>query len=156
MEGNPVLVGLSRASATLGLAATSEHELQERGFDVVAALFGTPDAPPGKLPDAALALLMHGMILDFIARRLPGPGCDVLEERIRFLADPEVGDRVVINGKIAARPSADAATVAITVECARGLLAEGAIEVRLPAEPVTLRPEARPDIILHRHPIWNG
>ena len=151
MEGNAVLVGLSRASATLGLAATSEHELQERGFDVVAALFGTPDAGPGKLPDAALALLMHGMILDFIARRLPGPGCDVLEERIRFVADPAVGDRVVITGKIAARPSAETATVAISVDCARGLLAEGTVEVRLPAEPVTLRPEARPDIILHSH-----
>jgi phosphotransacetylase len=151
MEGNAALVGLSRASATLGLAATSEHELQERGFDVVAALFGTPDAAPGKLPDAALALLMHGMILDFVARRLPGPGCDVLVERIRFVADPAVGDRVVIAGKIAARPSAETATVAITVECARGVLAEGTVEVRLPAEPVTLRPEARPDIILHRH-----
>jgi phosphotransacetylase len=151
MEGNAALVGLSRANATLGLAATSEHDLQERGFDVVAALFGTPDAAPGRLPDAALALLMHGMILDFVARRLPGPGCDVLEERIRFVADPAVGDRVVITGKIAARPSAETATVAITVECARGMLAEGAVEVRLPAEPVTLRPEARPDIILHRH-----
>ena len=151
MEGNAALVGLSRANATLGLAATSEHDLQERGFDVVAALFGTPDAAPGRLPDAALALLMHGIILDFVARRLPGPGCDVLEERIRFVADPAVGDRVVITGKIAARPSAETATVAITVECARGMLAEGAVEVRLPAEPVTLRPEARPDIILHRH-----
>ena len=151
MEGNAALVGLSRADATLGLAATSEHELQERGFDVVAALFGTPDAAPGRLPDAALALLLHGMILDFVARRLPGPGCDVLEERIRFVADPAVGDRVLITGKIAARPSAETATVAITLECARGMLAEGAVEVRLPAEPVTLRPEARPDIILHRH-----
>lgn len=151
MEGNAALVGLSRASTTLGLAATSEHELQERGFDVVAALFGTPDAAPGKLPDAALALLMHGMILDFVARRLPGPGCDVLEERIRFVADPAVGDRVVITGKIAARPSAETATVAITLDCVRGLLAEGTVEVRLPAEPVTLRPEARPDIILHSH-----
>jgi phosphate acetyltransferase len=151
MDGNAVLVGLSRATATLGLTATSEHDLPERGFDIVAALFGAPDAAPGKLPDAALALLVHGMILDFIACRLPGPGCDVLEERIRFVADPAVGDRVVVNGRIAARPSAETATIAITLQCARGLLAEGAVEVRLPMEPVSLRPEARPDIILHRH-----
>lgn len=151
MEGDAALVGLSRGDAALGLVATAEHVLQERGFDVVAALFGTPDAPPGQLPDAALALLMHGMILDFLARRLPGPGCDVLEERVRFVADPAVGDRVVIGGKIVARPSAETATVAITLDCARGLLAEGTVEVRLPAEPVTLRPEARPDIILHSH-----
>ena len=151
MEANAALVGLSRANATQGLAATSEHVLQERGFDVVAALFGTPDAAPGKLPDAALALLLHGIILDFVARRLPGPGCDVLEERIRFVADPAVGDRVVITGRIAARPSAETATVAIKVECGRGMLAEGAVEVRLPVEPLTLHPEARPDIILHRH-----
>ena len=151
MDATTALVGLSRATATPGLVATSQHELQERGFDVVAALFGTPDAAPGTLPDAALALLLHGIILDFIASRLPGPGCDVLEERIRFVADPAVGDQVVVTGRIAARPSAETATVAITLECERGLLAEGAVEVRLPAEPITLRPEARPDIILHRH-----
>ena len=151
MDGNAVLVGLSRANATLGLTATSEHDLPERGFDIVAALFGAADAAPGKLPDAALALLVHGIILDFIACRLPGPGCDVLEERIRFVADPAVGDRVVVSGRIAARPSAETATVAITLQCGRGLLAEGAVEVRLPMEAVSLRPEARPDIILHRH-----
>jgi phosphotransacetylase len=37
------------------------------------------------------------------------------------------------------------------VDCARGRLAEGSVLVRLPAEPVALRPEARPDIILHTH-----
>jgi phosphotransacetylase len=151
MENSAALVGLSRGNAAPGLAATAEHELQERGFDIVAALFGTPDAEPGKLPDAALALLMHGIILDFVARRLPGPGCEVLEERIRFVADPAVGDRVVVTGSIASRPSAETATIAIAVDCARGRLADGTVEVRLPAEPVTLRPEARPDIILHSH-----
>jgi hypothetical protein len=151
MDGSAVLVGLSRANATLGLTATSEHDLPERGFDIVAALSGAPDRAAGKLPDAALALLVHGIILDFIACRLPGPGCNVLEERIRFVADQAVGDEVVVNGRIAARPSAETATIAITLDCERGLLAEGTVEVRLPAEPVTLRPEARPDIILHRH-----
>jgi phosphotransacetylase len=62
-----------------------------------------------------------------------------------------VGDRVVVSGRISARPSAETATVAITLQCGRGLLAEGAVEVRLPMEAVSLRPEARPDIILHRH-----
>jgi hypothetical protein len=157
MDGNAVLVGLSRANATLGLTATSEHDLPERGFDIVAALFGAADAAPGKLPDAALALLVHGIILDFIACRLPGPGCDVLEERIRFVADPAVGDRVVVSGRIAARPSAETATVAITLQCGRGLLAEGAVEVRLPMEAVSLRPEARPDIILAASaPSWSA
>jgi hypothetical protein len=35
------------------MSASAEHVLQERGFDVVASLFGTPDPQPGKLPDAA-------------------------------------------------------------------------------------------------------
>jgi phosphate acetyltransferase len=146
-----LLVGLSRRDAAPGMSASSEHVLQERGFDVVAALFGTPDAAPGKLPDAALALLMHGMILDFVARRLPGPGSEVLAQEIRFAMDPAVGDNVVIAGSIAARPAEDTASIALTVDCARGRLAEGSVLVRLPAEAVTLRPEARPDIILHSH-----
>ncbi|WP_270933592.1 hypothetical protein [Falsiroseomonas oryzae] len=55
----------------LGLPATREHVLQERGCEVVAALFGTPDAEPEKRPDAALALLMDSIILDFVARNPP-------------------------------------------------------------------------------------
>ncbi|MCZ8148072.1 MAG: bifunctional enoyl-CoA hydratase/phosphate acetyltransferase [Roseomonas sp.] len=145
------LVGLSRRDAAPGLTATSEHMLQERGFDLVAALFGTPDAEPGKLPDAALALLMHGIILDFIARRMPGPGSEVLSQEVRFVMDPAVGDKVVISGTLASRPAEDTATVVLTLDCARGRLAEGSVLVRLPAEAVTLRPEARPDIILHSH-----
>jgi phosphotransacetylase len=151
MNDSANLVGLARDTAAPGMSASAEHVLQERGFDLVAALFGTPDAPPGRLPDAALALLMHGMILDFVARRLPGPGCDVLEERVRFAMDPVVGDCVVVAGSIAARPTPETATIDIAVDCARGRLAEGTVQVRLPESPVTLRPEARPDIILHRH-----
>jgi hypothetical protein len=62
------MVGLSRRDAAPGISATSERTLQTRGCDLVAALFGTSDAQTGKLPDAALALLMLGIILDFIAR----------------------------------------------------------------------------------------
>ncbi len=149
-EGAP-LVGLSRHDATPGMSATSEHVLQERGFDLVAALFGTPDAQPGELPDAALALLMHGIILDFVARRLPGPGSDVLSQEIRFILDPAVGDKVVVSGTLASRPSEDTAGIALTVDCDRGRLAEGSVVVRLPEQAVTLRPEARPDILLHSH-----
>jgi phosphotransacetylase len=145
------LVGLSRRDATPGLSATSEHVLQARGFDVVAALFGVPDAAPGKLPDAALAMLIHGIVLDFVAHRLPGPGSEILAQDIRFGLDPAAGDRVVVSGSIAARPAEDTAIVALAVDCARGRLAEGSVTLRLPEQPVTLRPEARPDIILHRH-----
>ena len=60
------LVGLSRRDAAPGMSATSEHVLEERGFDLVAALFGGPDSHGAKLPDAALALLVHGIVLDFV------------------------------------------------------------------------------------------
>ena len=145
------LVGLSRRNATTGVSARSEHVLQQRGFDVVAALFGAPGAAPDRMPDAALAMLMHGIVLDFVARHLPGPGSEVLAQEMRFAMDPAVGDKVVVTGTLAARPSEDTARIELRVECARGLLAEGAVELRLPAEPVSLRPEARPDIILHTH-----
>nr|WP_170984716.1 bifunctional enoyl-CoA hydratase/phosphate acetyltransferase [Roseomonas sp. AR75] len=145
------LVGLSRRDAAPGMSASSEHVLQERGFDLVAALFGTPHAAPGALPDAALAMLMHGMILDFVAHRLPGPGSEVLGQEVRFAMDPAVGDKVVVSGTLASRPAEDTAQIVLSVDCARGRLAEGSVLVRLPAEPVTLRPEARPDIILHSH-----
>ena len=150
-EEGRLLIGLSRRDAAPGLTVTAEHALQERAFDVVAALFGAPDGDRGRLPDAALALLVHGIILDFIATRLPGPGAEVLSEDVRFAMDPAVGDQVVVSGTLASRPSEDTATIALTVDCARGRLAEGTVQVRLPAEPVTLRPEARPEIILHRH-----
>ena len=109
-----VLVGLSRRDAAPGMSATTEHVLQERGFDLVAALFGTPDAERGKLPDAALALLMHGIILDFVARRMPGPGSEVLAQDIRFVMDPAVGDTVVVSGTLASRPAEDTANIVLT------------------------------------------
>ena len=145
------LVGLSRRDAAPGMSATSEHVLEERGFDLVAALFGGPGSHGAKLPDAALALLVHGIVLDFVARHLPGPGSDVLTQEIRFTMDPAVGDKVVVSGTLTSRPAEDTAAIALTVDCARGRLAEGTVQVRLPAEPVTLRPEARADIILHHH-----
>ena len=92
------LVGLSRRDAAPGMSATSEHVLEERGFDLVAALFGGPDSHGAKLPDAALALLVHGIVLDFVARHLPGPGSDVLAQEIHFAMDPAVGDKVVVSG----------------------------------------------------------
>ena len=145
------LVGLSRRDAVPGMSATSEHVLEERGFDLVAALFGGPDSHGAKLPDAALALLVHGIVLDFVGRHLPGPGSDVLAQEIHFAMDPAVGDKVVVSGTLTSRPAEDTAAIALTVDCARGRLAEGTVQVRLPAEPVTLRPEARADLILHHH-----
>jgi hypothetical protein len=47
------LVGMS-PRRLVGTSATSEHVLPERGFAMVAALFGTPDSQTAKLPDAAL------------------------------------------------------------------------------------------------------
>jgi phosphotransacetylase len=148
-ESSPLLVGRSRGDVFVGLTASAEHVLQERGFDLAAALFGAPDADKARLPDAAYALIVQGLVLDFAARRLPGPGAEVLAVALRFLADPAVGDRVTATGT--ARPTEDTAEIGIGVECQRGRLAEGSVTLRLPAQPVTLRPEARPDIVLHRH-----
>jgi phosphate acetyltransferase len=145
------LVGLSRRDAAPGMSASIEHVLRERGFDVVAALFGVPDAGAGKPPGAALTLLVQGIILDFVARGLPGPGCEVLAQEVRYVMDPAVGDRVVVSGTLASRSGEDLANIVLTVDCDRGKLAEGSLLLRLPAEPVTLQPESRPDIILHRH-----
>jgi len=150
MDENGILTGLSRRDAAAGMTARAEHVLQGRGFDMVAAFFGAPDQN-GKLCDAALTLLLHGIILDFVERRLPGPGSDVLSQDIRFGLDPVPGDTVVVSGTIQSRPDAETAKITLTVECARGRLAEGHVLVRLPAEPVSVRPEARADIILHHH-----
>jgi len=149
-EGGP-LIGLSRRDAAPGLSASAEHLLQERGFDVVAALFGASGRDPGRIPDASLALLLHAVILDFIANRLPGPGAEVLSEEVRFAMDPVIGDRVVVAGTLASRPDEATASIVLSVDCARGRLAEGSVLVRLPVEPVSVRPEARPEIILQRH-----
>lgn len=145
------LIGLSRSEAFVGRTASEEHVLQERGFDLVAALLGAKWDRQRQLPDAGHVLIVQGIILDFLARRLPGPGADILAQDFRFLDDPAVGDHVRVNGTIAARPADETASIAIDVECQRGLLAKGIVTVRLPAERVVMQPEARPDIILHRH-----
>jgi phosphate acetyltransferase len=150
-ESSDTLVGRSRREVFVGLTASAEHALQERGFDLAAALFGAPDADKARLPDAAYALILQSLVLDFTARRLPGPGAEVLAAELRFLADPAVGDQATVTGTVTARPAEDTAEVAVSVECQRARLAEGSVTLRLPAQPVTLRPEARPDIVLHRH-----
>src|SRR5215212_5735509 len=146
-----LLVGLSRHEVRVGLTATVEHALPDRAFDLAAALFGSSTAGGARLPDAAYALLVQGIVLDFTARRLPGPGCEVLSEEVRFVADPMPGDRVTVSGTVTARPSGDTAAIAVVVDSQRGRLAEGSVTVRVPAERVSLRPEARPDVILHGH-----
>ncbi len=145
------LVGLTRDNIHIGMTASIEHVLQERSFDLVAALFGMPDPARDLLPDAARALLVQGIVLDFTARCMPGPGCEILSQELRFGIDPIPGDRVAVQGTVSARPTHDSATVALLLECQRGRIAEGSVTVRLPTEHVTLPPGPRPDIILHRH-----
>ncbi|WP_235913976.1 bifunctional enoyl-CoA hydratase/phosphate acetyltransferase [Teichococcus coralli] len=128
-----------------------DHVLEEQGFNLVAALFGAPEGDKAHLPDAGYALIVHRLVLDFIARRLPGPGSEVLAQELRFLGDPAVGDGITVSGTVTARPSDDTATLGIEVACQRGRLAEGTATLRLPAHPVSFRPEGRPDIVLHRH-----
>lgn len=150
-ESSAMLVGHSRADVAIGLTATTEQVLEERAFGIAAAMFGTPEADKAKLPDAAYALIVQSLILDLLARQLPGPGAEILSEELRFLDDPSVGDTVTITGIVTARPTEDTVEVGITVACQRGALAEGKATLRLPAAPVRLRAEARPDIVLHRH-----
>jgi phosphotransacetylase len=143
------LVGLSRNEISVGLAATTSHVLQEHSFDLLAALFG--GSGQGRMPDAVHAMLVQGIVLDFINRRLPGPGCEILSQELRFAMDPVPEDQVTVQGTVVARPAEDSAIVALLVESPRGCLAEGSITVRLPAERVVVEPGARPDLILHRH-----
>jgi phosphate acetyltransferase len=145
------LVGLTRDNIHIGMTASTEHVLQERSFDLVAALFGVPNPARDLLPDAANALLVQGILLDFTARCMPGPGCEILSQELRFAIDPVPGDRIVVQGTVTARPSQDSAIIALLLECQRGRIAEGSVTVRLPAEHVALRMGPRPDIILHRH-----
>ena len=146
-----LLVGLSRDEARIGLAAAETQALEQRAFDLVAALFGAPEQPADRLPDAAYALIVQSLILDFTARRLPGPGAEVLAQDLRFTLDPAPGDRVTISGTVTARPTADSAVIALLLESQRGRLAEGSVTVRLPASRVEMRAEARPSIVLNRH-----
>ena len=146
-----MLVGRSRADAFVGLTASTRQLLRERSFEVAAALFGSAEADRAKLPDVAHVLILQTLILDFAARHLPGPGAEILQQELRFIADPAVGDEVTVTGIVTARSTEDTADVGIEVEAERGRLAEGRIVFRLPAERTTLRAEGRPDIVLHRH-----
>jgi phosphate acetyltransferase len=150
-ETTDCLVGFSRDEVQVGLMASIDHVLQDRAFDLVAALFGTPGAGRDHLPDAAYALLTQSIVLDFTARQLPGPGCEILSQELRFIDDPAPGDRIAVEGTVTARLTHDTAAIALVLESQRGRIAEGTVTVRIPAERVVLRPEARPDIILHHH-----
>jgi phosphate acetyltransferase len=150
-EAAKTIVGLARGEVFVGLTASAEHLLEERGFELAGALFGAPEADAARLPDAAYALIVQRLVLDFTARRLPGPGSDVLLENLGFLGNPAVGDRVTVTGTVTAQPTEDTATLGIDVECQRGRLAEGTVTLRLPADRVALTPGARPDFVLHRH-----
>ncbi|HET9019651.1 MAG TPA: bifunctional enoyl-CoA hydratase/phosphate acetyltransferase [Acetobacteraceae bacterium] len=145
------VTGVSRSDASVGQSASARHVLQDRAFDLVAALIGTRWTEDRRMPDAGNVLMVQGIALDFLARRLPGPGADILSQEFRFLDDPAVGDDVAIEGRITARPTDETAIVGIEIACQRGPLAQGAVTVRLPPRPVTMQPEARADIILHRH-----
>lgn len=145
------IVGLSRDDIRNGMTVTIEHVLQERSFDLVAALFGEPNQSRDKLPDAANAMLTQGIVLDFTARRLPGPGCEILSQELRFTLDPLPGDHITVQGTVTDRPTEDSASIAFLLECERGRIAEGSVAVRLPTERVVQAATARPDIILHRH-----
>ena len=145
----PSVTGLDR-SAPLGLTARTEHVLKQRAFDLVAALLGAPAQVPGSLPDAAHVWIVQGMVLDFLALHLPGPGAEVLSQELRFGDDLALGDRIAIEGRIAARPTPETATIAVRVASPRGMVAEGCVVVRLPEQPVSMRPEERPEILLAR------
>src|SRR3954453_11082203 len=114
------LARLARDEARIGLSASAEHVLQERSFDLVAALFGTPGPDRDRMPDAANAMLVQGIVLDFTARRLPGPGCEILAQDLRFALDPLPGDRIVVHGTVTGRPAEDSAVIALLLESQRG------------------------------------
>jgi phosphate acetyltransferase len=145
------LIGLSRDEVQVGLTASIDHVPQDRSFDLVAAFFGTAASGRDHLPDAAYILLVQGIVLDFSARRLPGPGCEILAQELRFVSDPIPGDRIIVNGAMTARPTEGTAAIALMLESRRGYIAEGILAAGLPAERVVLRPEAQQDIILHHH-----
>src|SRR3954469_3235613 len=102
------------------MTASAEHVLQERSFDLVAALFGVPNPARDLLPDAAHALLVQGILLDFTARCMPGPGCEILSQELRFAIDPVPGDRIAVQGTVSAPPPHDPGTVDLPLGCPRG------------------------------------
>ncbi|PWS36075.1 enoyl-CoA hydratase [Falsiroseomonas bella] len=145
------LTGLSQSSAALGLTRSMTHVLRVQGFDLAAALFGAPDAAFDRLPSQAQALLLQGLILDFTARALPGPGAELRALEMRPGLSPIPDEAVEITGTIAARPDPETAEVAIVVEGPRGRLADASARFRLPPTEVTSPVGTRPDIQLHTH-----
>ncbi len=146
-----LLTGLSQSSATPGLTRKMTHAVRAQGFDLAAALFGAPDASFDQLPSQARALLLQGLILDFTARALPGPGGELLSMELRPGLPPMPEEALEVTGTITARPDAETAEIAILLDGPRGRLAEASARFRLPASAVTAPAGSRPDIQLHTH-----
>ncbi len=146
-----MLTGLSQATAPVGLTRGMTHTLRAQGFDLAAALFGAPDTAFDHLPSQAQALLQQGLILDFTARALPGPGATLRSMDLTLGLPPLPQEAVEITGTIVARPDPETAVLAIVVSGPRGRLAEASATFALPVVAVTAMAGARPDIQLHRH-----
>ncbi|WP_370287444.1 hypothetical protein [Roseomonas sp. HF4] len=146
-----MLTGLSQASAPVGLTRGMTHALRAQGFDLAAALFGAPDAAFDSLPSQAQALLLNGLVLDFTARALPGPGATLRSLDLTPGLTPLPEEKVEITGTIVARPDPETAVVAIVVSAPRGRLAEASATFALPVAAVKGMAGARPDIQLHTH-----
>ena len=84
---NDMLTGLTQATAALGMTRAWRMP-SGQGFDLAAALFGAPDAAFDRLPSQAQALLLQGLILDFTARALPGPGAGLRAMDMRRACHP--------------------------------------------------------------------
>jgi phosphotransacetylase len=146
-----MLTGLSQSTAALGLTRSMTHALRAQGFDLAAALFGAPDTAFERLPGQARALLLQGLILDFTARALPGPGAELRHLDMTPRLPPLPEEALEITGTITARPDAQTAEIAIVVDSPRGRLAEASARFRLPETAVTAPAGTRPDIQLHTH-----
>lgn len=146
-----ILTGLSQTSAFVGLTRRMAHAVRAQGFDLAAALFGAPDAAFDRLPSQAQALLLNGLVLDFTARALPGPGATLRRLDLTPGLPPVPQEEVEITGTIVARPDPDTAVIAIVMDGPRGRLAEASATFALPVAAVTAIAGARPDIQLHTH-----
>ncbi|MEO3475832.1 bifunctional enoyl-CoA hydratase/phosphate acetyltransferase [Roseomonas sp. CAU 1739] len=150
-NGADALTGLTQESARVGLTGTLRHTIKPQGFDLAAALFGAPDEAFDQMPTQAHTLVLQGLVLEFTARCLPGPGSVIIAQDLRVLGQPVPGEELEIVGTVTARPDTETALIAVDLRGPRGTLAEAAVTFRLPADPVSRSPQARPDIQLHLH-----
>jgi phosphate acetyltransferase len=106
---------------TVGQPLTLQRSLNQSDIDLLSFAAGVVDTfalddegPNGHRPDTVQAISAATLIMHLVHRRLPGAGCEIVEESFEFAGSLAVGETITATVTPIAK---DAARQAVTLDC---------------------------------------